>query len=250
MNLLTLNDNNLATLHRQAAAEIARSSRRPPPTATMPPASFAATRWRSGLCWWPLPETTRSSSSARRIAARPCCGPWLWNSAWAIPSRPALVLAVITVARFGPATALAAKIERCRAAWPVADITIEVVQPPQRELNGRPGTGVAEMKAQIARMSSHTDLTLDQDSANLLKCACAEYGIDPDARNRIIAIARTIANLDWSRADWPRPYLRSNQLPGVPVVKVAVAAKLVPCSPPPAFFMAASITIREGRGKR
>ena len=49
------------------------------------------------------------------------------------------------------------KIERCRAAWPVADITIEVVQPPQRELNGRPGTILAEMKGQIASMSSHTD---------------------------------------------------------------------------------------------
>ena len=85
----------------------------------------------------------------------------------------------------------------------MADITIEVVQPPQRELNGRPGTGVAEMKAQIARMSSHTDLTLDQDSTNLLKCACAEYGIDPDARNRVIAIARTIANLDWSERIGP-----------------------------------------------
>ena len=59
------------------------------------------------------------------------------------------------------------------------------------------------MKAQIARMSSHTDLTLDQDSANLLKCACVELGIDPDARNRIIAIARTIANLDWSERIGP-----------------------------------------------
>ena len=51
----------------------------------------------------------------------------------------------------------------------MADITIEVVLPPQREFNGRPGTGVAEMKAQIARMSAYTDLTLDEHSANLLK---------------------------------------------------------------------------------
>ena len=60
------------------------------------------------------------------------------------------------------------------------------------------------MKGQIASMSSHTDLTLDQDSTNLLKCACVEYGIDPDARNRIIAIARTIANLDRSERIEPR----------------------------------------------
>ena len=109
----------------------------------------------------------------------------------------------------------------------MADITVEVVQPPQRELNGRPGTSVAEMKAQIARMSSHTDLALDEDSANLLKCACVELGIDPDARTRIIAIARTIANLDNSSGSAP-PYLRGHQLPGVPAVRVAVAAKLVP----------------------
>lgn len=97
----------------------------------------------------------------------------------------------------------AAKVERCRAAWPAADITVEVVQPPQREFNGRPGTNVVEMKAQIARMSSHTDLAFDQDSANLLKCACTELGIDPDARTRIITIARTIANLDWSEQIGP-----------------------------------------------
>ena len=59
------------------------------------------------------------------------------------------------------------------------------------------------MKAQIARMSSHTDLTLDEHSANLLKCACVELGIDPDARARIIAIARTIANLDNSERIGP-----------------------------------------------
>jgi len=90
-----------------------------------------------------------------------------------------------------------------RAVWPVADITVEVVQPPQRELTGRPGTGVADMKAQVARMSGYADLALDNDSMNLLKCACVELGIDPDARNRIIAIARTIANLDNSRQIGP-----------------------------------------------
>jgi predicted ATPase with chaperone activity len=91
-----------------------------------------------------------------------------------------------------------AKISKCRAAWPLADITVEVAQPPQRELNGRPGTGVAEMKDQIARMSSYSDLTLEQDSTNLLRCACNELGIDTAGRERTIAIARTIANLDGS----------------------------------------------------
>ena len=95
------------------------------------------------------------------------------------------------------------QIERHVRKLPVADINIEVVQPPQRELNGRAGTTVAEMKAQIASMSSHTDLALDEHSTNLLKCACVELGIDPDARNRIIAIARTIANLDNSERIGP-----------------------------------------------
>ena len=55
---------------------------------------------------------------------------------------------------------------------------------------------------------------MDQDSTTLLDCICVEYGIDPDTHNRIIAIARTIANLDRSeriddlevaplRAHWP-----------------------------------------------
>ena len=79
------------------------------------------------------------------------------------------------------------------------------------------------MKAQIARMSSHTDLTLDQDSANLLKCACIEYAIDPDARNRIIAIARTIANLDRSERIGPVAYLRGHQLPSVSLVSLLSA---------------------------
>ena len=75
-------------------------------------------------------------------------------------------------------------------------MTIEVVLPPERELNGQAGTTIADMKAQIASISDYTDRTLDSHSANLLKCAAAELGIDPDARNRILAVARTIANLD------------------------------------------------------
>jgi predicted ATPase with chaperone activity len=64
-------------------------------------------------------------------------------------------------------------------------------------------TGVAEMKNQIARISNHSNLALDEHSSNLLRCACVEPGIDPDARTRIIAIARTIANLDNSERIGP-----------------------------------------------
>jgi hypothetical protein len=98
------------------------------------------------------------------------------------------------------------KIEKCRAAWPVVDITVEVIQPPQRELNGRPGTALADMKAQIASMSAYADLALDEDSVNLLKGACVELGIDADARNRIIAIDpvenRTLLRYEHCAVEW------------------------------------------------
>ena len=42
----------------------------------------------------------------------------------------------------------------------------------------------------------YDSLELGEDSRNLLRAAVSELGVDADARNRIIAIARTIANLD------------------------------------------------------
>ena len=202
MNLLTLTDDKLAALHRQALNEIARRAK-------------AATNGHDAA------SVIRGNEMAKRallVAAAgshsilfvgpPNCGKTMLRAV-------ALELGLGNTFEARPCpcgyhgsprracNCSCSKIERCRAAWPVADITIEVVEPPQRELNGRPGTGVAEMKAQIARMTSHTDLTLDQDSANLLKAACTEYSIDPDARNRIIVIARTVANLDHSESIRP-----------------------------------------------
>ena len=61
-----------------------------------------------------------------------------------------------------------------------------------------PGTALAEMQQQIEAKTSHESLELGDDSRNLLKAAVAELALDADARNRIVAVARTIANLDRS----------------------------------------------------
>ena len=179
MNLLTLTDSKLATLHRHAAAEIARRAK------ATTNGYDAASIIRGNECAKRALLVAAAGSHSILFVGPPNCGKTMLRAV-------ALELGLGNTFEARPCPCgyhgspiracdcSCAKIERCRAAWPVADITIEVVQPPQREFNGRPGTGVAEMKAQIASMTSHTDLTLDQDSANLLKCACAEYGIDPD----------------------------------------------------------------------
>ncbi len=203
MNLLTLTENKLVTLHRQASNEIARRAK----------AAINGHDAASIICGNEMAKRALLVAAAGNhsilFIGPPNCGKTMLRAVGV-----ELGLGSTFEARPCPCgyhgsprracDCSCSKIERCRAAWPVADITIEVAEPPQRELNGRPGTGLAEMKGQIASMSSHTDLTLDQDSANLLKAACVEYAIDPDARNRIIAIARTIANLDRSERIEPR----------------------------------------------
>ena len=202
MNLLTLTDSKLATLHRHAAAEIARRAK------ATTNGYDAANIIRGNECAKRALLVAAAGSHSILFVGPPNCGKTMLRAV-------ALELNLGNTFEARPCPCgyhgspiracdcSCAKIERCRAAWPVADITVEVVQPPQREFNGQPGTGVAEMKAQIASMTSHTDLALDEHSTNLLKCACAEYGIDPDSRNRIVEIARTIANLDHSERIGP-----------------------------------------------
>lgn len=91
-----------------------------------------------------------------------------------------------------------AKIRKHRLQIPVADIVVEVVPPSQRDLQGRPGTGSADISRALADLPSYPNLDYDADCANLLKAACAELSIDALGRDRIIAVARTIANLDHS----------------------------------------------------
>ncbi len=55
---------------------------------------------------------------------------------------------------------------------------------------------MAEMRRQVQIKSDYHSLVLNEDGRNLLKAAVAELGLDTDVRNRIVTVARTIANLD------------------------------------------------------
>jgi len=197
MNLLTLTDCKLAALHRQAANEIARRAK------AAVNGHDAATIIRGNEMAKRALLVAAAGNHSILFVGPPNCGKTMLRAV-------ALDLGLGNTFEARPCPCgyhgsphracdcSCAKIERCRAAWPVADITIEVVQPPQREFNGRPGTGVAEMKAQINAKTGFDSLDLADDSTRLLRAAASEYALDADARNRIVAVARTIANLDRS----------------------------------------------------
>jgi predicted ATPase with chaperone activity len=60
------------------------------------------------------------------------------------------------------------------------------------------GTGTAEMLESIKRATSYTSDAIDGDCANFLRAAVTELALDADQRERIMRVARTIANLDHS----------------------------------------------------
>ena len=70
-----------------------------------------------------------------------------------------------------------------------------MVSPAEREMRTA-GTAMAEMRRQIEAKSDFESLELDENSRTLLKAAVVELALDADTRNRILAVARTIANLD------------------------------------------------------
>ena len=92
-----------------------------------------------------------------------------------------------------------AAIEKTIKTFPRVDITIEVPEPPERELRSTtPGTSTADSLQYKENCAAFKSLALDQDCANLLKAGCVELGLDADQRERTILVARTIANIDRS----------------------------------------------------
>ena len=198
MNLLTLTDTKLAALHRQAMNEIARRTKAVTngydsasiiySNEMAKRALLVAAAGNHSILFIGPPNAGKTMLRAvalelghgNTFEARPCpCG---YRSD---PRREC-------VCRCN-------QIERHVRKLPVVDICIEVVPPRERDMRvGTPGTTVAEMKQQIDAKTDYQSLELDDDSRNLLKAAVSEYALDPDVRNRIIAVARTIANLDRS----------------------------------------------------
>ena len=194
MNLITLTDSKLTTLHRQTINEIARRAR-------------AAVNGHDPAT---LVHSNEMAKRALVVAAAgnhsilfvgpPNCGKTMLRAV-------AIELGLATTFEARPCPCgyrndprracdcSFKRIERHVRKWPVADISIEMMCPPEREMRSA-GTGLAEMQQQIAAKTAHESLELDSDSCNLLRAAMSELALDADVRNRILAIARTVANLD------------------------------------------------------
>jgi predicted ATPase with chaperone activity len=196
MNLLTLTDSKLAALHRQVANEIAR-------------------RTKAAANGYDAANIIHGNEMAKRalvVAAAgnhsilfvgpPNCGKTMLRAV-------ALELGLGTTFEVRPCPCgyrndprracqcRYSQIDRHLRKMPVADISVEVVSPAEREMRS-PGTMLAEMRQQIEAKSDYQSLELGDDSRNLLKAAVAELALDADVRGRILAVARTIANLDRS----------------------------------------------------
>lgn len=196
MNLLTLTDTRLAALYQQTAHEIARRAKAA--TNGHDPASLISGNEMAKRAL----VVAAAGNHSILFVGPPNCGKTMLRAV-------ALQLSLGCTFEAGPCPC-GYRDDPCRAcqcSWrqierhvrklPVADISIEVVFPPEREMRTS-GTTLAEMRRQVEAKSDHHSLDLDEDSRNLLRGAVVELGLDPSVRNRILAVARTIANLDQS----------------------------------------------------
>lgn len=89
----------------------------------------------------------------------------------------------------------AKQIERHVRKLPVAEITVEMIEPTAREL-GVVGTTLGCMKRQIDNKTDYENCELDATCKQLLHSFIRERGIDIVVQRQIVNVARTIANLD------------------------------------------------------
>ena len=194
MKLLTLTDSKLATLYRQATNEIARRAR------AAVNGHDAATLVHGNEMAKRALVVAAAGNHSILFVGPPNCGKTMLRAValelglgssfevWPCPCGY----------RGDPRRACGCsfkQIERHVRKWPATDISIEMMCPPEREMRSA-GTGLAEMRQQIASKTAYESLELGDDSRNLLRAAVSECALDTDARNRVLAVARTVANLD------------------------------------------------------
>jgi predicted ATPase with chaperone activity len=201
MNLIALNDSKLARLHRQTENEIARR------TAAATEGHDAA----SIVCGNEMAKRALIVAAAGAhsilLVGPPSCGKTMLRAV-------ALKLDLTNTfeARPCPCGYRSDPFVVCRCTirqvarhvrrLPDVDITLDLQRPSQRELKFA-GMSLVDMQQQIAEKSRYESSELDEDSGNLLRAAVAEFALDVEVQQRIVAVARTVANLD--RSEWIKP---------------------------------------------
>ena len=87
------------------------------------------------------------------------------------------------------------QIERHVRKMPVAEITVEMIEPTRREI-GVVGTTAGCMRRQIADKTDYESCEFDATCKQLLHSFVRDRGIDMVVQRQIVNVARTIANLD------------------------------------------------------
>lgn len=82
--------------------------------------------------------------------------------------------------------------------FPKVDIYIEVCRPREREI-GQKGTSLQDMKKRLETVKKYPSMKLDEFGTGLMSAAIKQLVLDIPEQDRILAVARTIANLDDSK---------------------------------------------------
>ena len=194
MNLIAMTEPKLAALHRQVANEIARRTQ------------IATNGHDAGAIIYGNEMAKRAvvvataGNHSLMILGPPNCGKTMMRAV-------ALELGLANTSEVRPCpcghrnslyhdcSCTVRQVERHVQKFSQADITVEMVCPAERDRRTS-GTTLAGMRQQLEAMTDHTSLDLDNVATTMLSTAVREVGLDPDVQHRVIAVARTIANLD------------------------------------------------------